>query len=101
MIENNGNLLRSGMFATAQIARQGGSAGVFVPRAAVLADETTKSYRVFVIQDNVAKLRVVQLGTEEGDMIQILNGVNADETIAVSNLPQLYEGAKVEVQQVQ
>jgi hypothetical protein len=51
-----------------------------------------------VIQENVAKLRVVQQGTEEGEMVQILNGVNAEETIAVSNLNLLYEGAKVEVQ---
>jgi RND family efflux transporter MFP subunit len=97
-IENGDNALRSGMFATARIVREGGSAGVFVPRASVVNDQTTQSFRVFVIQDNVAKLRVVQLGTEEGDMVQILNGVGADETIAVSNLDQLYEGARVEIQ---
>ncbi len=94
-IENGDNALRPGMFATARITKQGGNTGVFVPRAAVYNDQSTQSYRVFVIQDGAAKLRVVQLGTEEGDTIQILNGVNADETIATSNLPQLYEGAKV------
>jgi multidrug efflux pump subunit AcrA (membrane-fusion protein) len=98
-VENNGNLLRSGMFATARIAKQGGNTGIFVPRSAVLNDQTTQSYRVFVIQEGVAKLRVVQLGTEEGETIQILNGVNADEMVATSNLPQLYEGAKVEIVQ--
>jgi membrane fusion protein (multidrug efflux system) len=97
-VDNSGNLLRAGMFATARIAKQGGSAGVFVPQSAVLNDDTTQSYRVFVVQEGVAKLRVVQLGTEEGDMIQILNGVNADEAVATSNLSQLYEGAKVQSQ---
>jgi RND family efflux transporter MFP subunit len=97
-IENGDNALRSGMFATARIVREGGNAGVFVPRTAVVNDQSTQSYRVFVIQENVAKLRVVQLGTEEGDMLQIINGVNADETVAVSNLDQLYEGARVEIQ---
>jgi multidrug efflux pump subunit AcrA (membrane-fusion protein) len=95
-IENSGNLLRSGMFATARIAKQGGGAGIFVPRSAVFNDQTTQSYRVFVIQEGVAKLRVVQLGTEENETIQILNGINADEMVATSNLPQLYEGAKVQ-----
>lgn len=99
LVENNANVLRPGMFATARIARQGGNTGVFLPRAAVLSDPTTNSYRVFVIQEGIARLRVVQLGTEENDMVQILNGVNADETVATSNLPQLYEGAKVEVVQ--
>jgi multidrug efflux pump subunit AcrA (membrane-fusion protein) len=94
-IENADNALRSGMFATAQIVRKGGSRAVFVPRAAVFSDQNTQSYRVFVIQGDTAKLRVVQIGTEEGDTVQILSGVNADETVATSNLQQLYEGARV------
>jgi len=96
LIENGDNALRSGMFATVQITREGGSTGVFVPKAAVYNDQSTQSYRVFVIQEGVAKLRVVQLGTEENDTMQIVSGVNADETVAVSNLAQLYEGAKVQ-----
>ncbi len=95
-IENNDNALRPGMFATAQIIREGGSTGVFVPKAAVYNDQSTQSYRVFVIQDGTAKLRVVQLGTEENDFVQIISGVNADESVATSNLAQLYEGAKVQ-----
>ncbi len=94
-VENGDNALRSGMFATAQIVRKGGNRAVFVPRSAVFSDKNTQSYRVFVIQGDTAKLRVVQIGTEEGDMIQILSGVNADEIVATSNLQQLYEGAKV------
>ena len=94
-IENSDNALRSGMFATARIARQGGNRAVYVPRAAVLADPNTQSYRVFVIKGDTAKLRVVQIGTEEGGSVQILSGVEPDEIVATSNLQQLYEGAKV------
>src|SRR3712207_8941758 len=53
------------------------------------SDLNTQSYRVFVIQGDTAKLRVVQLGTEEGDFVQILSGVEADETVATANLQQL------------
>lgn len=95
-IENGDNALRSGMFATARIVREGGSTGVFVPRSAIYNDQATQSYRVFVIQENVAKLRTVQLGTEEGEYVQIVTGVNPDEMVATSNLDQLYEGAKVQ-----
>ena len=94
-VENSDNALRSGMFATVKIDKQGGTPSVFVPKAGVYNDATTQSFRVFVIQDGVAKLRVVQLGIEEGDAVQILSGVDADETIATSNLDKLYEGAKV------
>jgi multidrug efflux pump subunit AcrA (membrane-fusion protein) len=94
-VENSDNSLRAGMFATARITRKGGNMAVFVPRAAVLGDQNTQSYRVFVIEGDVAKLRVVQIGTEEGEMIQILSGVKADEIVATSTRPQLYEGARV------
>jgi multidrug efflux pump subunit AcrA (membrane-fusion protein) len=98
-VQNPDNALRSGMFATARIARPGGSRAVYVPRAAVLSDQNTQSYRVFVIQNDTAKLRVVQVGTEEGDQIQILSGVEPDETVATGNLQQLFEGARVRVEQ--
>jgi len=97
-IENGDNALRSGMFATVKITREGGTLGVFVPKEAVLNDQATQSQRVFVIVEGVAKLRTVQVSTEENGTIQILNGVAADEMVATSNLEQLYEGAKVQVQ---
>jgi multidrug efflux pump subunit AcrA (membrane-fusion protein) len=96
-IENGDNALRPGMFATVRINREGGAKGVFIPRAAVYNDQATQSQRVFVIQEGVAKLRTVQIGPEEGDWIQILDGVQADEIVATNNLEQLYEGARVAV----
>ena len=95
LFENNDNALRTGMFVRAHITREGGSRGVFVPKAAVAPDPTTNSYKVFVAQDGVAHLRVVQLGTEEADSYQIVSGVEGDETVATSNLDQLFEGARV------
>jgi multidrug efflux pump subunit AcrA (membrane-fusion protein) len=94
-IENPDNALRSGMFGTARITKEGGGTGVFVPKSAVYGDQSTQSYRAFVIIDGVAKLRVLQLGPEEGDSYQVLTGLNADETVATSNLAELYEGAKI------
>ena len=94
-IENSDNSLRAGMFATARITRDGGGTGVFVPKTAVHNDQATNSYRAFVIVDGIARLKVLQLGTEEGDFVQITSGLNGDETVATSNLDQLYEGARV------
>lgn len=94
-IDNGDNALRSGMYATARITKEGGSVGVFLPKSAIYNHAATQSYRAFVIEQGIAKLRVIQLGPEEGDSYQILTGINADETVATSNLDQLYEGAKV------
>jgi multidrug efflux pump subunit AcrA (membrane-fusion protein) len=95
LVSNDDNALRTGMFVTAHINREGGARAVFVPKAAVAPDPTTSSYKVFVVQDGVAHIRVVQLGTEEADSYQIISGVDADETVATSGLDRLYEGAKV------
>jgi HlyD family secretion protein len=94
-VGNGSNALRAGMFVTAKISREGGNVGVFVPNEAVLDDKSTQSQRVFVIVEGIAKLRTVQVGIEENGMRQIMSGVAADETVATSNLAQLYEGAKV------
>ena len=96
-IENGDNSLRPGMFGTARITREGGTTGVFVPKSAVHNDPATQSYRAFVIVDGIAKLRTLQLGNEESESWQILDGLAADEVVATSNLDQLYEGAKVAV----
>ncbi|HBR56999.1 MAG TPA: hypothetical protein DEA22_05960 [Blastocatellia bacterium] len=94
-IENNDNALRSGMFATARVTKEGGSTGIFAPKSAVYNHQATQSFRAFVIENGIAKLKVLQLGNEEGDWVQILSGLNADETVATSNLDQLFEGAHV------
>ena len=96
-IDNPDNALRSGMFATARINKEGGSTGVFVMKSAIYNHVPTGSFRAFVIVEGMAKLRTVQLGVEEGDYVQILDGLQADEVVANSNLEQLYEGAKVAV----
>jgi len=95
LINNSDNALKSGMFATVRIIRPGGSTAVFVPKSAIFNDQSTQSYRVFEIQDNVVKLRVVQLGIEESDSYEILSGIEADKPVATSNLDKLFEGAKV------
>jgi multidrug efflux pump subunit AcrA (membrane-fusion protein) len=100
-IQNPDNVLRAGMFVTARITLAAGNQSVFVPREAVVNDQNTNSYRVFVVQGTTAHLRVVQIGDEESGMIQILSGVQPNEEVATSNLQQLYEGAKVQPTQQQ
>jgi multidrug efflux pump subunit AcrA (membrane-fusion protein) len=94
-MSNPGNVLRSNMFATARIQLPGGGQGVFVPRTAIINDATTGSARVYVVDNNAARLRIVQLGEAVGDLVRIVNGVNAGEVVVTSNLDQLYDGATV------
>jgi multidrug efflux pump subunit AcrA (membrane-fusion protein) len=94
-IENPNNQLRPGMFATGRVLQSEGGEGIFIPRSGVLEDQNTNSFRVFVIEGDAARLRVVQIAEQEGDMVRIITGVSAGETIATSNLDQLFDGATV------
>lgn len=98
-LDNPQNLLRPGMFATARIQQPGGERAVFVPRPAVMTNENTNSSSVYIVErsdaGDVARLRVVQRGGEEGDMVRIISGLSGDETLVTNNLDQLFDGARI------
>jgi RND family efflux transporter MFP subunit len=97
-IDNPDNLLRPGMFATARINQPQGTQGIFIPRSAVITDATTNSSSVYVLEGDVARLRVIQAGEEEGDAIRVLSGISAGEKIITSNLKELFDGASVKIE---
>ena len=66
---------------------------MLVPARAVLGTENTR--HVFVIRDGRAEQRVVQVGQQEGELVEIKSGVQANELVATSNLEQLKDGAAV------
>jgi membrane fusion protein, multidrug efflux system len=94
-VANPENLLRPGMFATARVTQPGGQQAVYVPRNAVLFDANTNSSRVFVVDGDKVRLIVVQVGEQENEIVRITSGLAGGETVATSNLEQLFEGASV------
>lgn len=92
-IENSSGALKPGQFATVRILQPRAEPAVLVPARAVLTQAGVS--RVFVIKDGHAEQRLVQTGQHEGDLIEIKNGVGADEQIATSNLEMLSDGIAV------
>lgn len=83
---------------------------IVVPRSALVEKvETTvepesntitlaKTYSVFVsVGDTTAELRSLKLGIEQGDKIEIIEGLNAGESIIVTGQTSLKDGAKIRV----
>ncbi|HYP30083.1 MAG TPA: efflux RND transporter periplasmic adaptor subunit [Blastocatellia bacterium] len=97
-IDNRSNALRPNMFATGRILQPGGAEGVFVPRSAVASDSSTGSARVYVVQGETARLRVVQVGEQEGDFVRVVSGVSAGDEVVTANLDQLFDGATIQRQ---
>ena len=88
--------LRPGMSATARVVLPQGEEGIFVPAAAVLTDSGANASRVFVIENDHARVRVVQVGATEEGMTRILSGLARGAAVATSNLADLYDGVLVE-----
>ncbi len=93
--DNPKNDLKPGMFATARVAQPGGVQAVFVPKQAVVRDKTTDSNQVFVVESGKARLRVVQIGDAVGDNVRLISGLKGGETVATTNLGDLFDGAPV------
>lgn len=92
-INNVGTQLKPGQFATVRILQSRAEPAVLVPARAVVTEAGVS--RVFVIKDGHAEQRLVQTGQTEGDMIEVRNGVAADEQVATSNVEQLSDGVVV------
>ena len=87
--------LKPGMFAKARVLLPGGEEGLFVPKSAVVRDKTTDSNQVWAIQNGKARLRVVTVGDADGGAIRILNGLHANEAVALNHQSELFDGAAV------
>jgi len=92
-IDNSGNALKPGQFATVRILQERAEPAVLIPARAVLNQAGVN--RVYVIKDGHAEQRLVQTGQTEGDLIEIRNGIAADEQVATSNLEQLTDGIAI------
>ena len=95
-IPNNGGKLRPGMYARA-IFTMGERESVMVPDQAVQKQTGSSERYVYVIKDGVAEYRFVKDGRRIGNMIEILEGVEAGEQVALTSFTRLMGGQKVEV----
>jgi multidrug efflux pump subunit AcrA (membrane-fusion protein) len=92
-IDNSSGALKPGQFATVRILQERAVPAVLIPARAVVSEAGVS--RVFVIKDGHAEQRLVQTGQTEGDLIEIKQGVSADEQVATSNQQQLSDGIAV------
>jgi RND family efflux transporter MFP subunit len=85
---------RSGSFAR-MVFRGAPHRALMVPAHAIQRHGQVSS--VYVVRDGVATLRLVQLGTQSSEGVEVLAGLDAGETIVTSPLTGLTDGARVAV----
>ena len=92
-VSNPSNLLRPGMFAKSTLITTKDAPAVMVPRRAVQI--VAGLSKVFVIDNSRVSERIVKTGVNDGDLIEIVEGVKSGEIVATSNLDKLQEGGTV------
>jgi multidrug efflux pump subunit AcrA (membrane-fusion protein) len=95
LLPNGERKLRAGSFARAdiEVEREGGV--LLVPRRAV--STFAGVHKVFLVKDGRAVERVVQLGQEDGDRVEVTQGLAAGDSFVVAPPPGLAGGAPVKV----
>lgn len=95
-LEKTDATILSGMFTTVQfpVDKKNNSESILVPVDAIVKNGQLSG--VYVISgNNTAMLRWLRLGRTYGDQVEILSGLNADESYIVSADGKLFNGAPI------
>jgi len=90
----SGGLLRSGMFGRARFP-MGERRALLVPASAIVRQGQVE--QVFVVENGVAKSRLVTTGAARGDRVEALSGLRAGESVVAPVPANLADGSRVEV----
>ncbi len=85
--------LKAGMFGRVNFMVKNKAEYIIVPREAIVG--SLKNAKVYVVKDNVAKLRSIIVRKEVGTSIEILDGLNESEIVVVNGQNNLKDNAAV------
>ncbi|MCZ6559375.1 MAG: efflux RND transporter periplasmic adaptor subunit [Gammaproteobacteria bacterium] len=92
ILDQSGDL-RPGMFARVAVVYDVHNNAVMVPADAILDEDIEKS--LFVIEDGVARRRIIETGITDHDMVEILEGIDDSDTVVVIGQGGLRDGTPV------
>jgi len=92
-VANPNGLLRPGMFARSHIVSDSKATSLMVPEKAVVSLAGVN--KVFIVDSGHAIERLVKLGTRDGSLVEIIDGIKSGERVITSNTEQLHDGVSV------
>ncbi|QUV83592.1 efflux RND transporter periplasmic adaptor subunit [Chloracidobacterium sp. D] len=95
IVSNGEQRLRPGMFVTARLLLPERTPWVMAPRAAVRWHPGLGAQVAYVVEGDRARLRVVQVGENVGEEVEIRSGLEAGERVVVTGLEKLEDGKAV------
>lgn len=95
LVQNPQMLLKPGLFARVTLYTGDAAERAVVPVTALLYDN--KKIKVFLVEDDQAKERLVRIGGKYGESMEIVEGLKGGEQLVVVGQSNLAEGVKVRV----
>ncbi len=93
IVPNGNGILQPGLFATARIELPASRRALVVPSTAVWTDAGVS--KLYVAKGDRAELRIVQLGRELGDVLEVARGLSAGERVVAKPTPGLSDGTPI------
>jgi RND family efflux transporter MFP subunit len=95
IVPNSDHVLKPGFFARTLIYTAAPREVVLAPITALLYDSST--VRIFIVEGDVARERIVKTGGKYGEYVEIVEGLKEKEQVVVVGQNNLSEGVKVNV----
>lgn len=92
-VDNKNGKLAPGMFARFSIAYEKHEAALVIPTAALLMEDEVAV--VYVVSDEQVERRIIKTGITSGDMIEVIDGLNASEVVVTTGQTGLRDGSRV------
>ncbi len=87
--------LKAGMFARISFVSIRAVDALSIPREALVG--SIRDARVFVVENNLAKLQAVTIGRQSGNFLEVLNGVTENEMVVTNGQNNLTDNTKVSI----
>ena len=95
IISNRNHRLKPGMFAKVDIIIREKDDAILIPTYAVL--EQSDVNKVFILANGKASSELVQLGADQGELVEVISGVDVGDSLVVAGHHKISSGEAVRV----
>lgn len=96
LVDNSAdNGLKAGMYGRVASQSQSNRQGIAIPRTALVG--SSKNPQVFVIENNIARLRNIETAEGNETMVEVTKGLQPGEMVVTGGIVNLVEGSKVTI----
>ena len=96
-IENPVGKLKPGMFAKVRVPIKVHPAALLIPRVSLIENVNTKTQHIFVVEANVSRRRLIEIGLLQGGVVEVVSGLMEGESVVTAGQHSLKDGEEVRV----